>query len=69
MSLLLHQPLGCEVFTWDVFYLHSCLLKRTAEMSYQTSLIVVPTIKTQVGNVFAYIPTNVISRIDGQRDF
>jgi F0F1-type ATP synthase alpha subunit len=35
----------------------------------QTSLIVVPTIKTQVGEVFTYIPTNVISSIDGKRVF
>jgi F0F1-type ATP synthase alpha subunit len=38
-------------------------------MSDQTSagsLIALPVIETQAGDVFAYIPTNVISIIDGQ---
>ncbi len=52
-----------------MFYLHSRLLERAAKMSDQTgagSLIALPVIETQAGDVSAYIPTNVISIIDGQ---
>jgi F0F1-type ATP synthase alpha subunit len=36
MSLLLRRPPGREACPGDVFYLHSCLLKRAAKMSDQT---------------------------------
>lgn len=35
MSLLLCQPLGSEAFLRDVFYLHSYLLERAAQLSDQ----------------------------------
>jgi F0F1-type ATP synthase alpha subunit len=50
MSLLLCRPPGCEAFLGDVFYLHFCLLERTAKMSYQIgvgSLTALPVIETQ----------------------
>jgi F0F1-type ATP synthase alpha subunit len=52
-----------------VFYLHSRLLERATQMLDQTgagSLTALPVIETQTGDVFAYIPTNVISITDGQ---
>jgi F0F1-type ATP synthase alpha subunit len=69
MSLLLCQPPSHEAFPRYVFYLHFCLLEKTTKMSNQTSecsLITLPTIETEVGNMYAYIPTNVISITDGQ---
>ena len=69
MSLLLRRPPGSEAFPGDVFYLHSRLLERAAKISDQTSVgsfIALPVIETQAGDVFAYIPTNVISITDGQ---
>ncbi|KAI8022113.1 hypothetical protein LOK49_LG03G00146 [Camellia lanceoleosa] len=69
MSLLLRRPPGREAFPGDVFYLHFHLLERVAKRSDQTgagSLTALPIIKTQAGDVSAYIPTNVISIIDGQ---
>ncbi|KAG5057379.1 hypothetical protein AAZX31_05G086900 [Glycine max] len=69
ISLLLRQPPGREAFPSDVFYLHSHLLERAAKRSDQTgagSLIALPVIETQAGDVSAYIPTNVISITDGQ---
>jgi F0F1-type ATP synthase alpha subunit len=69
MSLLLRRPPGHEVLPRYVFYLHFRLLKRVVKMLDQTdanSLIVLPIIKTQAGDMFAYIPTNVISITDGQ---
>ncbi len=69
MSLLLRRPPGREVFLGDVFYLHSRLIERAVKMLDQTgasSLTALPVIETQVGDMSAYIPTNVISITDGQ---
>lgn len=69
MSLLLRRPPGREAYPGDVFYLHSRLLERAAQMSDVLkggSLTALPVIETQAGDVSAYIPTNVISITDGQ---
>ena len=69
MSLLLRRPPGREAYPGDVFYLHSRLLERAANLSDQYgggSLTALPLIETQSGDVSAYIPTNVISITDGQ---
>jgi F-type H+-transporting ATPase subunit alpha len=69
MSLLLRRPPGREAYPGDVFYLHSRLLERVAKMNDDNgggSLTALPIIETQAGDVSAYIPTNVISIIDGQ---
>jgi F-type H+-transporting ATPase subunit alpha len=115
VSLLLRRPPGREAYPGDVFYLHSRLLERAAQVSddyvivaadakadadsvngvvYQGplskhnaeadikkmkgsyklqklatsggSLTALPIIETLLGDVSAYIPTNVISITDGQ---
>jgi proton translocating ATP synthase F1 alpha subunit len=69
MSLLLRRPPGREAYPGDVFYLHSRLLERAAQMNIAVgggSLTALPVIETQAGDVSAYIPTNVISITDGQ---
>ncbi len=69
ISLLLRRPPGREAFPGDVFYLHSRLLERSAKMADEYgggSLTSLPIIETQLGDVSAYIPTNVISITDGQ---
>jgi F-type H+-transporting ATPase subunit alpha len=69
LSLLLRRPPGREAYPGDVFYLHSRLLERAAKLSDQLgggSLTSLPIIETQLGDVSAYIPTNVISITDGQ---
>ena len=69
VSLLLRRPPGREAFPGDVFYLHSRLLERAACMSDESgggTLTALPIIETQLGDVSAYIPTNVISITDGQ---
>merc|ERR1712232_946673 len=52
------------------FYLHSRLLERSTKFNdatnYGGSLTALPIIETQLGDVSAYIPTNVISITDGQ---
>jgi len=69
LSLLLKRPPGREAYPGDVFYLHSRLLERAANLNNDYgggSLTALPIIETQAGDVSAYIPTNVISITDGQ---
>ena len=69
MSLLLRRPPGREAYPGDVFYLHSRLLERAAQLSDALgggSLTALPIVETMANDVSAYIPTNVISITDGQ---
>jgi len=80
VSLLLRRPPGREAYPGDVFYLHSRLLERAARVNEEYvekvtngeikgktgSLTALPIIETQVGDVSAFVPTNVISITDGQ---
>jgi F-type H+-transporting ATPase subunit alpha len=69
LSLLLRRPPGREAYPGDVCYLHSRLLERAAKLNDELkggSLTALPIIETQLGDVSAYIPTNVISITDGQ---
>lgn len=69
VSLLLRRPPGREAFPGDIFYNHSRLLERASKLNDQLgagSLTALPIIETQLGDVSAYIPTNVISITDGQ---
>ncbi len=69
MSLLLRRPPGREAYPGDVFNLHSRLLERSAKMHRDLgggSLTALPIIETQLNDISAYIPTNVISITDGQ---
>jgi F-type H+-transporting ATPase subunit alpha len=69
VSLLMRRPPGREAYPGDVFYLHSRLLERAAQLSQERgggSLTALPIIETLLGDVSAYVPTNVISITDGQ---
>jgi F-type H+/Na+-transporting ATPase subunit alpha len=69
ISLLLRRPPGREAYPGDVFFLHSRLLERAAKLHGDLgggSMTALPVIETQLGDVSAYIPTNVISITDGQ---
>ena len=80
MSLLLRRPPGREAYPGDVFYIHSRLLERASRVNAEYvekftngevkgktgSLTALPIVETQVGDISAFIPTNVISITDGQ---
>jgi F-type H+-transporting ATPase subunit alpha len=69
LSLLLERPAGREAYPGDIFYLHSRLLERSANISQKKgggSMTALPVVETQAGNISAYIPTNLISITDGQ---
>jgi F-type H+-transporting ATPase subunit alpha len=69
VSLLLRRPPGREAYPGDVFYLHSRLLERCAQLSDDLgggSMTGLPLVETKANDVSAYIPTNVISITDGQ---
>lgn len=66
LSLLLRRPPGREGYPGDVFFLHSRLLERAANLINGGSITALPIIETIQGDVSAYVPTNVISITDGQ---
>jgi F-type H+-transporting ATPase subunit alpha len=69
ISLVLKRPAGRQAYPGDIFYLHSRLLERAANLDQRYgggSLTALPIVETQEGDVAAYIPTNVISITDGQ---
>ena len=69
LSLLLRRPPAREAYPGDIFYIHSRLLERSAQLSEARgggSLTALPVIETQAQNISAYIPTNLISITDGQ---
>jgi F-type H+-transporting ATPase subunit alpha len=69
LSLLLRRPPGREAFPGDIFYIHSRLLERATHLGPELgngSLTALPIIETEMQNMSAYIPTNLISITDGQ---
>lgn len=69
MSLLLQRPAGREAYPGDIFYLHSRLLERSAQLSPELgggSMTALPIVETVGGDISSYIPTNIISITDGQ---
>ncbi len=69
LSLVLRRPPGREAYPGDIFNIHSRLLERSSKLNDKLgagSLTSLPIIETQLGDVSAYIPTNVISITDGQ---
>jgi F-type H+-transporting ATPase subunit alpha len=66
LSLLLRRPPGREGYPGDVFFSHSRLLERAANVKNFGSITALPVVETIQGDLSAYIPTNVISITDGQ---
>ncbi|MCS7201036.1 MAG: F0F1 ATP synthase subunit alpha [Patescibacteria group bacterium] len=66
ISLLLKRIVGREAYPGDIFYTHSRLLERAGRLKGGGSLTAIPICETQLGDISAYIPTNLISITDGQ---
>ncbi len=69
LSLLLRRPPGREAYPGDIFYLHSRLLERSTHLNASQgggSMTALPIVETELGEIAAYIPTNLISITDGQ---
>jgi len=69
LSLLLRRPPGREAYPGDIFYLHARLLERAGKLDAARgggSMTALPIVETQLGDLAAYIPTNIISITDGQ---
>lgn len=69
LSLLLQRPPGREAYPSDIFYLHSRLLERSTVLAAHYgggSMTALPIVETRLGEIAAYIPTNLISITDGQ---
>jgi F-type H+-transporting ATPase subunit alpha len=69
LSLLLRRPPGRESYPGDIFYIHSSLLERSAQLADSLgggSMTALPMVETQEGDIASYIPTNIISITDGQ---
>jgi F0F1-type ATP synthase gamma subunit len=69
LSLLLRRPPGREAYPGDIFSLHARLLERATCLNAAQgggSMTALPIVETQLGEIAAYIPTNLISITDGQ---
>lgn len=69
MSLLMERSPGREAYPGDIFYLHSQLLERAAQLRKDKgggSMTFLPIVETLQGDITGYIQTNLISITDGQ---
>ncbi len=69
LSLLLRRPPGREAYPGDIFSVHARLLERATCMNSANgggSMTALPIVETELGEIAAYIPTNLISITDGQ---
>jgi len=69
LSLLLRRPPGREAYPGDIFSMHARLLERATCLNAAQgggSMTALPIVETSLGEIAAYIPTNLISITDGQ---
>jgi len=69
LSLLLRRPPGREAYPGDIFSVHARLLERATCLGTAHgggSMTALPIVETKLGEIAAYIPTNLISITDGQ---
>jgi F-type H+-transporting ATPase subunit alpha len=69
LSLLLRRPPGREAYPGDIFSVHARLLERATCLNATHgggSMTALPIVETKLGEIAAYIPTNLISITDGQ---
>ena len=69
ISLLMDRSPGREAYPGDIFYIHSQLVERAAQLKKELgggSMTFLPMVETQQGDVTGYISSNLISMTDGQ---
>ena len=62
LSLLLRRPPGREAYPGDIFSVHARLLERSTSLNAAHgggSMTALPIVETQLGEIAAYIPTNL----------
>ncbi len=69
VSLLLGRPPGRNAYPGDIFYLHSQMIERAAQLDEKRgggSMSFIPIMETLEGDITSFVITNVISMTDGQ---
>jgi F-type H+-transporting ATPase subunit alpha len=69
LSLLLRRPPGREAYPGDIFSVHAGLLERATCLNADHgggSMTALAVVETRLGEISAFIPTNLISITDGQ---
>lgn len=69
ISLLMDRSPGREAYPGDIFFIHSQLVERAAQLKPELgggSMTFLPMIETQQGDLTGYISSNLISMTDGQ---
>lgn len=72
ISLLLNRAPGREAYPGDIFYIHSQLMERAAQLSDEFgggAMTFLPIVETLQGDATGFIPTNLVSMTDGQTYF
>ncbi len=69
LSLLMQVPPGRDSYPGDIFYLHSRMIERAAQLDKKHgggSMTFIPAVELLEGDFTAYVPTNLVSMTDGQ---
>jgi len=69
LSLLLGRPPGRNAYPGDIFYLHSQMIERAAQLDAKRgggSMTFLPLMETLEGDITSYVITNLVSMTDGQ---
>lgn len=69
LSLLMQVPPGRDSYPGDIFYLHSRMIERAAQLDKKHgggSMTFIPVVELLEGDLTAYVPTNLVSMTDGQ---
>ena len=69
VSLLLGRPPGRNAYPGDIFYLHSQMIERAAQLDEKRgggSMTFFPVMESLEGDITSFVITNVVSMTDGQ---
>ena len=69
LSLMMGMPPGRDSYPGDIFFLHSRMIERAAQLNQKFgggSMTFIPVVELLEGDLTSYIPTNLVSMTDGQ---